>query len=81
MFCNLEGLILLKEIAVEAWKSVLSRKKENLHSVDWLTEAIRRFSQAYLMNRGWSTVDMSVPTRVEKVTFQTKITCILVTKI
>ncbi|KAJ8589556.1 hypothetical protein M405DRAFT_933391 [Rhizopogon salebrosus TDB-379] len=51
---------------LEAWKSVLSRKKENLHSVDWLTEAIRRFSQAYLMNRGWSTVDMSVPTRVEK---------------
>ncbi|KAG6336457.1 hypothetical protein ID866_2628 [Astraeus odoratus] len=52
---------------VEEWKAALTRKPENMYSVDWLTEAIRRFSQAYLMNRGWSTVDMSVLTRVEKV--------------
>ena len=39
-----------------------------MHSVDWLTEALRRFSHAHLMNRGWSTVDMSVPLRAEKVT-------------
>jgi hypothetical protein len=58
---------------VEAWKVVLSRKQEKLHNVDWLTEAIRRFSQAHLLNRGWSTVDMSViPTRPEKVMSQTK---------
>lgn len=52
---------------VQEWKGALTRKQENLYNVDWLTEAIRRFSQAYLMGRGWSTVDMSVPTRVEKV--------------
>lgn len=52
---------------VEEWKSALTRRREDLHSVDWLTEALRRFSQAHLMNRGWSTVDMSVPTRAEKV--------------
>lgn len=73
MLCDIERLTSFKKIAVETWKSVLSRKKENLHSVDWLTEAIKRFSQAILMNRGWSTVDMSVPTRIEKVTFQAKI--------
>lgn len=53
-------------IELEEWKRALTRKQENLYSVDWLTEAVRRFSQAYLMNRGWSTVDMSVPTRTEK---------------
>lgn len=73
MLCDIERLTSFKKIAVETWKSVLSRKKENLHSVDWLTEAIKRFSQAILMNRGWSTVDMSVPTRAEKVTLQAKI--------
>lgn len=53
---------------------VLSRKQEKLHNVDWLTEALRRFTQAHLLNRGWSTVDMSViPTRPEKVMSQTKI--------
>lgn len=52
---------------VGEWKGALTRKQENLYNVDWLTEAIRRFSQAYSMGRGWSTVDMSVPTRVEKV--------------
>lgn len=59
---------LAEEEAVELqeWKGALTRKQENLYNVDWLTEAIRRFSQAYLMGRGWSTVDMSVPTRVEK---------------
>ena len=35
--------------------------------MDWLTEALRRFSQAHLMGRGWSTVDMSVSTHTEKV--------------
>jgi hypothetical protein len=39
-----------------------------MHSVDWLTEALRRFSHAHLMSRGWSTVDMSVSVRIEKVT-------------
>jgi len=73
VLCDIERLTSFKKIAVETWKSVLSRKKENLHSVDWLTEAIKRFSQAILMNRGWSTVDMSVPTRAEKVTLQAKI--------
>jgi hypothetical protein len=52
---------------VEEWKAALTRKSEELHNVDWLTEAIRRFSHAHLINRGWSTVDMSVPTRAEKV--------------
>ncbi|KIJ65499.1 hypothetical protein HYDPIDRAFT_39434 [Hydnomerulius pinastri MD-312] len=56
-----------EEVAeLEGWKTALTRKSEDLHGVDWLTEAIRRFSQAYLMNRGWSTVDMSIPTRAEK---------------
>lgn len=52
---------------MEEWKSALTRRNEDLHSVDWLTEALRRFSQAHLMNRGWSTVDMSVYTHTEKV--------------
>ncbi|KIK96767.1 hypothetical protein PAXRUDRAFT_825597 [Paxillus rubicundulus Ve08.2h10] len=56
-----------EEVAeLEEWKAALTRKSEELHSVDWLSEAIRRFSHAYLINRGWSTVDMSVPTRAEK---------------
>ncbi|KAF9224072.1 hypothetical protein BS17DRAFT_780421 [Gyrodon lividus] len=56
-----------EEVAeLEEWKAALTRKSEELHGVDWLTEAIRRFSQAYLINRGWSTVDMSVPARAEK---------------
>ncbi|KAH7890899.1 hypothetical protein F5I97DRAFT_1976018 [Phlebopus sp. FC_14] len=57
---------MLSDEEVEEWKTALTRKAENLYNVDWLTEAIRRFSQAYLMNRGWSTVDMSVPTHTEK---------------
>ncbi|KAG8221065.1 hypothetical protein J3R82DRAFT_2579 [Butyriboletus roseoflavus] len=56
-----------EEVAeLEEWKSALTRRSEDLHSVDWLIEALRRFSQAHLMNRGWSTVDMSVPARTEK---------------
>ncbi|KAG9313136.1 hypothetical protein JVU11DRAFT_6586 [Chiua virens] len=56
----------LTDEEVEEWKSALTRKSEDLYSMDWLTEVLRRFSHAHLMNRGWSTVDMSVPTRVEK---------------
>ncbi|KAN0088178.1 hypothetical protein V8E55_005235 [Tylopilus felleus] len=56
----------LTDEEVEEWKSALTRRREDLHSVDWLAEALRRFSQAHLMNRGWSTVDMSVPSRAEK---------------
>ncbi|EGO22633.1 hypothetical protein SERLADRAFT_451461 [Serpula lacrymans var. lacrymans S7.9] len=51
---------------LEEWKSALTRRRELLSSVDWLTEVIRRFSQAYSANRGWSTVDMSSPMRSEK---------------
>ncbi|KAF9233474.1 hypothetical protein BU15DRAFT_90328 [Melanogaster broomeanus] len=56
----------LTDEEVEEWKAALTRKSEDLHSVDWLTEAVHRFSQAHLLNRGWSTVDMSVLTRTEK---------------
>ncbi|KAH7914580.1 hypothetical protein BJ138DRAFT_1143440 [Hygrophoropsis aurantiaca] len=51
---------------LEEWKLALTRRQDHLCSVDWLTEAIRRFSEAHLANRGWSTVDMSLPTRQEK---------------
>jgi hypothetical protein len=42
--------------------------KQNLRSnVDWLTEAIRRFSEAYALGRDFSTVTMSNVFRSEKV--------------
>ncbi|EIW75100.1 hypothetical protein CONPUDRAFT_112361 [Coniophora puteana RWD-64-598 SS2] len=51
---------------VDERMKTLTRKQELLHSVDWLTEAVRRFSQAWLAGRGGFTVDMSSNTRQEK---------------
>jgi hypothetical protein len=36
-------------------------------NVDWLTEAVRRFSEAYALGRDFSTVSMSNVFRCEKV--------------
>ena len=66
---------------MEEWKSALTRKSDDLHSIDWLMEALRRFSQAHLMGRGWSTVDMSILTRAEKVTIMRSFTSILLDQI
>ena len=53
--------------AVEQRKSRLTAKQSLRSNVDWLTEAIRRFSEAYTLGRDFSTVTMSNVFRSEKV--------------
>lgn len=45
----------------------LTAKQSLRSNVDWLTEAIRRFSEAYVLGRDFSTVTMSNVLRSEKV--------------
>jgi hypothetical protein len=52
---------------VEAYKSHWPYDKELHSGVDWLTEVIRRFSDAAMASRPFSTVNMKSPFRSEKV--------------
>jgi hypothetical protein len=52
---------------VEQRKSRLTAKQSLRSNVDWLTEAIRRFSEAHALGRDFSTVTMSNVFRSEKV--------------
>lgn len=52
---------------VEQRKLRLTAKQGLRSNVDWLTEAIRRFSEAYALGRDFSTVTMSNVLRSEKV--------------
>lgn len=52
---------------VEQRKLRLTAKQGLRSNVDWLTEAIRRFSEAYTLGRDFSTVTMSNVFRSEKV--------------
>jgi hypothetical protein len=52
---------------VEQRKLRLTAKQSLRSNVDWLTEAIRRFSEAYALGRDFSTVMMSNVFRSEKV--------------
>ncbi|KAI0042738.1 hypothetical protein FA95DRAFT_1590696 [Auriscalpium vulgare] len=51
---------------LEARKARLTSKVEVSSSVDWLTEVVRRLSDAWLNDREFSTVNMSNPFRLEK---------------
>lgn len=51
---------------VESYKDHLSSNEELKHGVDWLTEVIRRYSDAIMTSRPLSTVNMSSPLRYEK---------------
>lgn len=53
--------------AVEQRKMRLTVKQSLRSNVDWLTEAIRRFSEAYALGRDFSTVTMTNVFRSEKV--------------
>jgi hypothetical protein len=53
--------------AVEQRKTRLSNKQSLRSNVDWLTEVIRRFSEAYTLGADFSTVSMSNVYRFEKV--------------
>lgn len=54
---------------VENRKSKLTSKQELKSSVDWLTEVIRRFSEAWLQHKDLATVDINMQDhfRLEKV--------------
>ena len=54
---------------VEQRKMRLTAKQGLRSNVDWLTEAIRRFSEAYALGRDFSAVTMSNVSRTEKVGF------------
>ena len=52
---------------VEQRKMRLTAKQSLRYNVDWLTEAIRRFSESYALGRDFSTVTMSNVFHSEKV--------------
>jgi hypothetical protein len=52
---------------VEQRKTRLTAKLNLRSNVDWLTEAIRRFSEAYALDQDFSTVNMTNVFRCEKV--------------
>lgn len=55
---------------VETYKNSLTNSKDIRSSVDWLTEAIRRLSIAYLAKKDIRTVNMKSPFRPDKVCIQ-----------
>ncbi|KAF8347972.1 hypothetical protein F5887DRAFT_881413 [Amanita rubescens] len=56
----------LTEAEVEACKRGLADDHDLQHNIDWLTEVIRRFSDAALAARPFTAVNINSPTRVEK---------------
>ncbi|KAF8892173.1 hypothetical protein BD779DRAFT_1670511 [Infundibulicybe gibba] len=62
----INSLTAAEVMEVEAHKSRLTDDEELQCSVDWLTEVIRRFSDAALAARSFTSVNMKTPTRVEK---------------
>ena len=52
---------------MEAWKQELTQDTKLKSTVDWLTEVIRRFSDAALAAKPLNSVNMTSPTRLEKV--------------
>ena len=52
---------------MEACKRGLTNDPDLQHNIDWLTEVIRRFSDAALAARPFMAVNMKLPTRAEKV--------------
>lgn len=52
---------------MEECKRNLTRKPDVFSSVDWLTEVIKRFSDAILTSKPLSSVSMKSPMRSEKV--------------
>ncbi|KAI0923517.1 hypothetical protein AcV5_009037 [Taiwanofungus camphoratus] len=53
-------------LQVETYKSTLTRSEQLKCSVDWLTEVMRRFTEAWLAERDFSSVNMRSPLRLEK---------------
>ncbi|EIN03844.1 hypothetical protein PUNSTDRAFT_77480 [Punctularia strigosozonata HHB-11173 SS5] len=63
----LSMVVHMKEEHVEKHKDWMTMRLERLHQVAWLTEAIRRLSEAWMIDpRKMSAVDMRNPVRVEK---------------
>ena len=54
-------------MAVEKHKATLAQSKKLRSSVDWLTEATFRLTDAWLNKRDFSTVSMKTITRLRKV--------------
>lgn len=52
---------------MEVYKNTLTRDEKLSHNVDWLTEIIHRFTDAWLSRRDMATVNMQSPMRLEKV--------------
>ncbi|KAK2464013.1 hypothetical protein APHAL10511_003957 [Amanita phalloides] len=63
---NINSLTEAEVAEVEACKRDLTNDRNLQHSVDWLTEVIRRFSDAALAARPFTAVNMKLPTRMEK---------------
>jgi hypothetical protein len=62
---------------VEACKSSLTTNQDLQSSVDWLTEVIHRFTDAYMKGNAPSTVNMDVLMHAEKVSDLLGFGCIL----
>ena len=54
-------------VTVEACKDALTDNQDLRSGVDWLTEVIHRFTDAYMKDSAPSTVNMDVLMHVEKV--------------
>ncbi|KAK7685733.1 hypothetical protein QCA50_011078 [Cerrena zonata] len=52
--------------AMETYKSTLTRSERLKHNVDWVSEAIHRFSNAWLTRRDMATVNMQNASCLEK---------------
>ncbi len=52
---------------METYKTTLTRHERYKHNVDWLTEVIKRFSDAWVNGRDLLTVNMKSPLHQEKV--------------
>lgn len=59
-------------LVVEKAKDSLTSRKDLKRSVDWLTEATKRLSDAYLAKQDYSTVSMKNVVRREKVCSQSR---------
>jgi hypothetical protein len=59
--------------AVESCKDGLTTNEDLQSSVDWLTEVIHRFTDAYMKGNGPNTVNMDVLMHAEKVSILTEL--------
>ncbi|THH30088.1 hypothetical protein EUX98_g4095 [Antrodiella citrinella] len=66
VLCSIQDMTPEEMAAMETYNRTLTNNKQLSHNVDWLSESIRRFSEAWASRRDLATVNMQSPVRIDK---------------